>query len=65
MSYLFFDTETTGLPEWTKPSNHPDQPHITQIAAALVDDNRHARSVLCTYIQPNGWTVPDTGAGAP
>lgn len=30
---LFYDTETTGLPL----SEHPDQPHIVQLAAILVD----------------------------
>lgn len=34
---LFYDTETNGLPLWREPSNHPGQPHITQLAAELCD----------------------------
>lgn len=35
--YLVFDTETTGLPIWKEPSDHPDQPHIVDLAASLFD----------------------------
>lgn len=35
--YLVFDTETTGLPLWKEPSDHPDQPHIVDIALTLFD----------------------------
>lgn len=35
--FLVFDTETTGLPIWKEPSDHPDQPHIVDLAASLFD----------------------------
>lgn len=35
--YLVFDTETTGLPLWKEPSDHPGQPHIVDIACSLFD----------------------------
>ena len=35
MNVLIFDTETTGLPIWREPSDHPDQPHIVDIACDL------------------------------
>lgn len=33
--YLVMDTETTGLPIWKEPSDHPDQPHVVDIAWTL------------------------------
>lgn len=37
MNILIFDTETTGLPIWKEPSDHPDQPHVVDIACDLFD----------------------------
>ena len=37
MNTLIFDTETTGLPNWGEPSDHPSQPHIVDIACSLFD----------------------------
>ena len=34
---IFYDTETTGIPLFSEPSEHPGQPHIVQLAACLVD----------------------------
>lgn len=57
---LIYDTETTGLPVWNLPSEHPSQPYITQIAAELC--NEETGDVLASMdflIKPNGWTIPD------
>jgi len=57
---LVFDTETTGLPDWHAPSESPDQPHIVQLAAMLVDlDTRETISSMDVIIKPDGWTIPD------
>ena len=57
---IFYDTETTGLPLFKEPSEHPGQPHIVQIAALLVDlDTRQTISSMDVVIRPNGWTIPD------
>lgn len=57
---LFFDTETTGLPLFKEPSEHPGQPHIVQLAACLVDvDTRQTISSMDVIIRPDGWTIPD------
>ena len=56
---LFYDTETTGLPLFKEPSEHPDQPHIVQLAAAIVDtDTRKTVSSMDVIIRPDGWTIP-------
>lgn len=57
---LFYDTETTGLPLFKEPSEHPDQPHIVQLAAALVDtDTRKTISSIDVIIKPESWTIPE------
>lgn len=59
----FFDTETTGLPLFKEPSDHPDQPHIVQLGAVLVDmDTRKTISTLDVIVKPDGWTIPDAVA---
>lgn len=35
---VFFDTETTGLPVWDKPSDSEEQPHLAQLAAIAATD---------------------------
>ncbi len=39
MKALIFDTETTGFVQHNKPVNDPDQCHLVQLAAQLVDMN--------------------------
>lgn len=57
---LFYDTETTGLPLFEAPSEHPDQPHIVQLAAVLVDlDTRKTISSMDVIVRPNGWVIPN------
>lgn len=57
---LFYDTETSGLPDWHAPSEAPQQPHIVQIAAGLVDvDTRAMVAGLDLIVAPDGWTIPD------
>ncbi|WP_338618959.1 3'-5' exonuclease [Achromobacter sp. E1] len=57
---FFYDTETTGLPLFNQPSEHPDQPHIVQLAAALVDlDTRETVASLDVVVRPEGWIIPD------
>jgi DNA polymerase III subunit epsilon len=57
---LAYDTETTGLPLWKDPSEDPRQPHIVQLAAALVDlDTRATIASMDVIVKPDGWTIPD------
>lgn len=56
---LFYDTETTGLPDFKAPSGAPHQPHIVQLAALLVDpDSRQTIASMDVIIRPAGWTIP-------
>lgn len=56
---LVYDTETQNLPQWSLPSEHPDQPHIVQLAAVLVDlDTRRELASMDVIVKPKGWTIP-------
>lgn len=60
---LSFDFETTGFPNFKDPSDHPNQPHIVQIGAILVDlDTREEISVLEVIVRPTDWIIPDEAA---
>lgn len=56
---LAFDTETTGLMNWTLPATHEWQPKLVQLACVLVDEQdwkEHAAMVF--VVKPEGWEVP-------
>jgi len=58
MLTLVFDTETTGFLHKTKPIGHPSQPHLIQLAFAMVKDNavEHTWSTIihCPIDVPQG-----------
>lgn len=60
MNFLFFDTETTGLPNRSVPLSHPTQPHITQLGAVLQINGQDAM-ILDTLIYPDRWPVQPCG----
>lgn len=64
MKALVYDTETTGLPLFDQPSEDPRQPHLIQIAAALIDTETRADLAAINFtIQPDGWSIePDAQA---
>lgn len=56
---LFYDTETTGLPDFKAPSEAPHQPHIVQLAALLVDpETRETIASMDVIVRPDCWTIP-------
>lgn len=61
MSLLFFyDTETSGLPDWKSPSEAEHQPHIVQAAGAIVDsESRETIASVELIAKPDGWVIPD------
>lgn len=57
---ITYDTETTGFPEWSKPSEDPCQPRIIQIAAELCDEETGKTiQKMCQIIKPDGWIIPE------
>jgi len=62
---LFYSTTPTGDVDWKSPSEAPQQPHIVQLAACLVDtDTWSMISGLDVIIRPDGWEIPDEAAKA-
>lgn len=63
MSYIFFDTETNGLPEDAKIGAHRDPdswPELVQIAWILTDDDFNTLAQKSYIIYPEGWRVSKT-----
>jgi len=55
---LVFDTETSGLPAWRLPADHPSQPRLVQLAALLLDDSLEEHACFSAIVRPDGWTIP-------
>lgn len=55
---IVYDTETTGLPLWNKPSDDPGQPHVVEIAA-IVANREGEINRWSAIIKPDGWTISD------
>lgn len=59
MKFLFFDTETTGLPSCWKYASTPGVwPDIVSIAWILTDEIGTVLSVEYHIVRPEGWTIP-------
>lgn len=56
---LFYDTETTGLPDWKSPSGAEHQPHMVEIGAALTDDDLNVVEQYQAIIKPEGWEISE------
>jgi DNA polymerase-3 subunit epsilon len=56
--YLFYDVETSGLPDYKAPSEAPHQPHIVQMGAILVDEHYNELKRLDAIVRPEGWEIP-------
>src|SRR5574337_728286 len=61
MTILFFDTETTGLPDFKAPHDAEKQPHIVQLAGILCDDDGSVISKL-SMILDNGVVIPEVAS---
>lgn len=59
---LFFDTETTGLPDFRAPFDHPSQPHLVQLAALLTEEDGTERASFSILVQPPEGGIPQAAA---
>jgi DNA polymerase III epsilon subunit-like protein len=62
--YLFFDTETTGIPKNYKApaSDARNWPRMVQIAWLLVDKDGKEQKSIENIIKPDGFTIPTDAA---
>ncbi|HNX68880.1 MAG TPA: 3'-5' exonuclease [Candidatus Omnitrophota bacterium] len=63
-AYLFFDTETTGLPKsWREPtSNVGNWPHVVQIAWVQCDETGACETLKDYIIRPEGFVIPESAS---
>lgn len=60
MNSLFFDTETSGFYDSTKPLNHPKQGRLMELACILVSGEGEILSEYCTLVKPEvGYDLAD------
>ncbi|MFA7170885.1 MAG: 3'-5' exonuclease [Candidatus Paceibacterota bacterium] len=62
--YLFFDTETTGLPrDWNAPVDKLDNwPRLVQLAWLLYDENGKKLDERAHIVKPEGFLIPSESA---
>lgn len=51
------DTETTGFPAYKERSDHPDQPHLVQLALILSEEDGTEVEATSVIIRPDGWVI--------
>jgi DNA polymerase III subunit epsilon len=62
---LIWDLETSDMPKWDRPSDSPDQPHIVQAAAFLMDeDTGEEIDRYIRMVKPDGWRIQPGAAAA-
>jgi DNA polymerase-3 subunit epsilon len=56
---LFYDTETTGLVNFSLESAHPSQPRLVQLGMLLCANDGTELGSFYSIIKPTGWTIPE------
>lgn len=62
MMLLFADTETTALYNFSRPPDHPSQPHLVQLGCILTEQDGTPRATLDLIVRPEGYAIPDAAA---
>lgn len=61
--YLIIDVETSGLPDFRKPADHPDQPRMAEFGAIFTDDMFRFEREYSALIRRDGWSMnPEASA---
>lgn len=55
--YAVIDVETTGLPDFKLPADHPSQPHMASLTMLLTDEALEVTGTYSHLIKPDGWTI--------
>ena len=58
MKYLCFDTETSGIPDFSKPAHADGQPRLASYAFLFVDEDFEIEHRVVGLIRPDGWEMP-------
>lgn len=56
MKLCVYDTETTGLPAYSEPSESPNQPHLVELAGILAEPETGVIESVSFIIKPDGWS---------
>jgi DNA polymerase III epsilon subunit-like protein len=56
-SWLVIDCETSGLPKYHLPADHPDQPRLASLAVILLDHDLLVEKESLFFIRPDGWSM--------
>lgn len=59
--YLFFDTETTGLPDFKLPLDDPSQPRVIELGLLLTNAAGKEMASFNALITPDGWEIDEEG----
>lgn len=57
MSYLVFDTETSGLPDWSRPAEADGQPRLASWCFIFLDTNMVVENRWSGLVRPDGWIM--------
>lgn len=57
-SFLVIDTETTGVPDFKAPADHPDQPRLAAVCMVLCAGNGRPVDMHYQLVCPDGWHMP-------
>lgn len=64
MRYAIVDTESTGLPDYSKPADAPGQPRVCSIGIILTTEELGIESQTSFLVRPTGWVFDNASEAA-